>query len=483
MNVVTRGIKNALRSPLRSGAIILMLAISIGLILSMLVARSSVNEKISEVKASTGTSITITPAGVRGFSGGGNALTSAELATVTSTAHITSTTVSLEDQLGTSDTDLTASLEMGNFGQRQMRFETESNSSSTSSTTSTDTSDSVSTDTSTTDDTTTAMPAMTARITVTGTTDINSVSTDGANLNITSGEAFDGSSDSLVALVGTDLADENSLTVGSTFTAYDSTVEVVGIFDSGNAFTDSGIIMPLATVQTLTDQADAISSIVATVDSSDNVSSTVTELTTALGTAADITSEIEQAEASVSSLASISSLALAGVIGATIAGAAIILLAMIIIVRERRHEIGVIKAIGGSNFKVVTQFVTEAMTLTVIGSVIGLFFGILVCGPLTSSLVSSQSSSDSSSAQMSGNAPDTNSSSDTSSSMGTGGAPEMIQQGFDKIGQNFVQVTGTLTPTVFIAAIGITFLIAIVGSAIPVWFIARIRPAEVLRTE
>lgn len=478
MNVVTRGIKNALRSPLRSGAIILMLAISIGLILSMLVARSSVDEKISEVKASTGTGITITPAGVRGFSGGGNALTSNELATVTSTAHITITSVSLEDQLGTSDTNLTASLEMGNFGQRQMRFASESSSSSTGSTTAADTTSSTSADAAT-DGAIATPPAMTARITVTGTTDANSISTDGSDLSITSGETFDGSSSDLVALVGTDLADKNSLTVGSTFTAYEKTIKVVGIFDTGNKFTDSGIIMPLATVQTLTDQTDAISKIVASVDSSDNVSSTVTTLKTALGTTADITSEIEQAETSVSSLASISSLALAGVIGATVAGAAIILLAMIIIVRERRHEIGVIKAIGGSNFKVVTQFVTEAMALTVIGSIIGLVLGVLVCGPLTSSLVSSQSSSTTQSAKMGGRP------SNTSSSTGstTGGAPEMIRQGFNKIGENFTQVTGTLTPTVFIAAIGITFLIAIVGSAIPVWFIARIRPAEVLRTE
>jgi hypothetical protein len=42
--------RGALRSPVRSGAIIAMLAISIGLILAMLVARASVNAKISEVK-------------------------------------------------------------------------------------------------------------------------------------------------------------------------------------------------------------------------------------------------------------------------------------------------------------------------------------------------------------------------------------------------------------------------------------------------
>lgn len=72
MNVITRGVKNSLRSPIRSGAIILMFAISIALVLSMLVARSSVMSKIDEVKATAGTSITIRPAGTMGDMGGGD---------------------------------------------------------------------------------------------------------------------------------------------------------------------------------------------------------------------------------------------------------------------------------------------------------------------------------------------------------------------------------------------------------------------------
>lgn len=436
-----------------------MLAISIGLILSMLVARSSVNSKIAEVKASAGTTITISPAGVRGFAGSGNALTSTELATVADTDHIDSTIQSLNYQLSSSDTTLTPSLEMGNlkFGR--------DNESTTAATSSSDTT------TSTTETTNfdTNRPVMTPRITVTGTTDINSVSTDGNNLNITSGESFNASSSDLVAIIGADLADKNSLSIGSTFTMLGSEIAVVGIFDTGNAFQDSGIIMPLATVQSLTDQEGSISSIAATVDSSDNVASTVTALETALGDTADITSQVEQAEASVSSLQSISNMALAGVIGSTIAGAVIILLAMIIVVRERRREIGVIKAIGGSNFKVVSQFVSEAMTLTIFGSIIGLGFGILACGPITSSLVSSSQSSTTSNIQV---------------TPGLGGGPgQMMQRGFSQISQNFTQITGTLTPTTFILAVGIIVLISVIGSAMPVWFIARIRPAEVLRTE
>lgn len=449
MNVVSRGIKNALRSPLRSGAIVMMLAISIGLILSMLVARSSVNAKIDEVKLTAGTSITISPAGVFGFAGGGDALTSTQLSTIANTAHVTSTSATLSDQMSSTDTSLTASLTLGSFGARQMRFE--GSGSSTESTQLTEQS--------------TSRPAPTPRTTVTGTTDPNSISTNGSSLNITSGTTIDGDSNDLIALIGNDLAVKNNLVVGNTFTAYSQTITVQGIFKTDNKFQDSGVIMPLATVQTLTNQAGSVNSIVAKIDSGDNVSSTVATLKTTLGDKADIVSQAEQAAASVSSLESIASLALAGVVGATIAGAAIVLLAMIMIVRERRREIGVIKAIGGTNQKVITQFITEALTLTIIGSIVGLALGILVSGPMTNSLVSSNQSSNPSS---------------TSSTRTPG---EFVRGSFGQINKNITQVTSSITPTVFMIAIGATLLIAIIGSAVPAWFIARISPAEVLRTE
>lgn len=449
MNVISRGIKNALRSPLRSGLIALMLAISIGLILSMLVARSSVDAKIDEVKSNAGTQVTIAPAGIRGFQGGGDPLTSDQLSTITATEHIASVTSSLSDQLGTDDTNLVASLELGSFGARQQRFDSDTVNSNTNSSFS--------------EDENSTRPTPTPRTTVTGTSDINSVATDGGSLNISDGESIDGTTDSLVALVGTDLATKNSLSVGSTFTAYDETLTVKGIFDTGNAFQDSGLIIPLKTLQNITDQAGAVTSVVAKVDSSDNVEAVVASLESSLADAVDVTSEAEQAANSVASLQSISSLALAGVIGASIAGAVIILLAMVIIVRERRREIGVIKAIGGSNFKVITQFVTEALTLTIIGGVLGLTFGVLVSGPMTTSLVSNQDSS--------------------STEQAAGQGPGFMRMDINQLGINITQVTSSLTPQAFTTSVGITLLISVIGSAVPAWFISRIRPAEVLRTE
>jgi putative ABC transport system permease protein len=464
MNVLTRGVKNTLRSPLRSGAIVLMFAISIALIMSMLVARSSVLSKINEVKATAGTNITVRPAGTMLGMGGGDPLTAAQLASITSTEHVSSTILTLNDRLATTDTNLTSSLQLGSFGRRMSESTSSSNTSGGS---------------------TSTQAAPTPSITVTGTNNVNSVSTDGGTLTLTSGETIDANSSDNIALIGTDLATKNNLTVGSTFTAYNKTFTVKGIFKTGNTFTDSGLIMPLKTVQTLTDQADVVSSVIATVDSSDNVSSTVTALKSSLGSAADITSEVQRAESSVSSLKGIASLAFAGVIAAAIAGAAIILLAMTMIVRERRREIGVMKAIGGTDGKVVGQFIVEGLTLTVFGAIIGLGLGIAVSGPMTTSLVSSSQNTTSSSNRQGGPgiSSSSTSTSSTSTSTSTQGGPGGFEGGFSQLRTNATQVTASLSPQIIGIALGVTVLISLIGTAIPAWFTARVRPAEVLRTE
>jgi putative ABC transport system permease protein len=470
MNVFTRGVKNALRSPVRSGAIVLLLAVSIGLILSMLVARSSVSAKITEVKSTTATSITINPAGVQGFQGGGNPLTSANVATIKSVAHVTSTVETLSDQLASTDTNLTSSLNLGSFGARQARFSSSSDSTGSgsgfgggSSATGTGTA-----------------TAFTPRITVTGTSDPTSALTSAGK--ITSGATIDGSSSSYIALVGSDLATKNSLKVGSTFTAYGQTFTVAGIYTTGSTFTDSNIIMPLATVQNLSSQVGDVSSVVATADNSDDVSSVTAALKKALGTAADITSEQAEAAASVAPLQSIETLATTGVIAASIAGGIIVLLAMIMIVRERRREIGVIKAIGGTNGKVIAQFMIEGLTLTFIGAIVGLGLGVLVSGPMTSSLVSS-STSTTTATTAAGPGVAGGSTNTTRRAGGFGGGfSRAAGAGVSQLRTNLTQVTASLTPSVFGTAIAIIVGIAIIGTAIPAWFIARVRPAEVLRT-
>ena len=78
-----------------------------------------------------------------------------------------------------------------------------------------------------------------------------------------------------MALVGKDLATKNNLSVGSTFTAYGQTITVKGIYDTGNTFTNAGVIMPLPALQTLSSQDGDVTSAIVTVDSVDHLDATV----------------------------------------------------------------------------------------------------------------------------------------------------------------------------------------------------------------
>lgn len=346
----------------------------------MLAARQAVSDKIATVKSSVGNTIAIAPAGVRGFEGGGTPLTTNELSKVATTAHVTSVTSSLNDRMTSDQTNLVSSIEPGSFGNRQAgnsgvtiqppadRF---GGSGSTGGTRS-----------------------FTPPVIITGVNNVSNTSTfGGSTLTWKSGKAFDPSADANNVVLGTAIASKNNLTVGSTFQAYGATMTVVGVYDAGNTFANNGVVVSLAALQRLSAQPGAITGATAMVDSSDNLASATSTIKSTLGTAADVTNSQDTADQLVAPLESVKQISLFSLIGALIAGAVIILLTMMMIVRERRREIGVMKAIGASNTGIMWQFVVEATTLTVLALVIGLGIGIASATPLTNSLVTTSNTS------------------------------------------------------------------------------------------
>lgn len=461
MNIASRGFRNAFRNKIRTFSIVLILGLSMGLALAMLIARQAVQDKIESVKSSIGNTITVSPAGAQGFQGGGEPLTTEQLAKVSAIANVTNVTETLNDRLTTETSNLDSAIEPGTLGNRQagnsgVGFQgpppdamlQESGTSSSGSTQQ-------------------ITRTFTPPVMVTGTNDVTSTSVFGGDsVAFTSGQALDPSKDEDVAIVGKSLAEKNSLSVGSTFTAYDKTITVVGIYDTGNTFSNAGLIMSLPTLQRLSDQANSVTSATVTVNSIDNIDAVVASIKSALGDSADVVSNQDSAKQAVEPLENVKTISLYSLLGAIVAGAIIILLTMVMIVRERRREIGVMKAIGASNISTVTQFVFEAVTLTILGMIVGLIIGVAAANPITDVLV--KNSTDSTSQTVRG--PQT-------------GGPRLVRNFGNNSLTNVRNIQANVGLDIIGYGVGAAVIVAIIGSALPAFLISKVRPAEVMRAE
>lgn len=463
MGAVIRGVKNAFRNSIRTLAITFILALSIAMSLVMFLSLKTVQSKIDSVKASIGNNISVSPAGVRGFEGGGTLLTAQNASDIKSLAHVTNVVETLSGRLTTmggtnnsfgrsenknpnAQTSLTAppiKAPSGgqNGGNGNRRFFVNGQSVDGSSFT---------------------MP-----ITVTGINDLSNTSVlNASSFSLTSGEKIDPTGNDNVAMLGKELASQNNLATGGTFTAYGQTITVKGIFDAGNTFANGAIVMPISTVQKLSGQTDEINSLIVTTDSVDSLSGVQTAIKDKLGDSVDVTSSEQTAQNAVAPLENIKTISTYSLIGSVAAGSIIIFLTMLMIVRERRREIGVLKAIGSSNIRIVAQFISESMTLTVLSSILGIILGFVASNPVLKVLINNSESANAASVPGQGR--------------GFARAGMMAFNGAQNSIRNLQAVVGW---EIILYGLLAAIVIAIIGTAIPAFLIAKVRPAEAMRME
>jgi putative ABC transport system permease protein len=264
--------------------------------------------------------------------------------------------------------------------------------------------------------------------------------------------------DTEAALVSQALANANSWKLGSTFSLEGTRLTIVGLFTSGNQFSDNAILIPIQTARQIY-QFTGASTLTVYTANADMVPQVVNELKRALGTAVDVLPQIDQFSASLNALQTAQETIFGALIASLVTSALVIVFAVVLIVRERRQEIGLLKALGASHGQVIGQFAAEILSLALVAALAALA-GLLTLGSFLAQKfdVTVPPPED------------------------TGGPIHLLNPGNPLQSAHQTPSVG-LTPGTLVVILLLGMGLAVLTSAIPAWYVARIKPAQVLRAE
>jgi putative ABC transport system permease protein len=276
----------------------------------------------------------------------------------------------------------------------------------------------------------------------------------GGTVSVTDGRTLNsGDVNANVAIVGARYSEDQGAGLYSYITLNSTSIQVVGLFSSGNRFGDNAVIIPYQTAKRVY-QISGMNMLYVNVDNAGNVDYVVESLKTALGSDYDIVPASAFASQLQSSLNSIATSSATGLWLSLLTGVAVMTFIMILITRERTREIGVLKAIGFKNSSVVGQFILESVTLAIFGFIVSVIV-VLVAGPSITTLV-----------------------------LGGGtGSPGGEPRGGGPAGVFIERMGLALRPELMITALGLAILLGIVGSLYPIMKATKLKPAEALRYE
>jgi len=431
-SLIKSAFRSIVRSPLRTILIVFILTASFVLSLTIITVTGAYQNQLSSISGQIGNTVTVRPAGFFGAMGGGNPLNENDVDKIASLDHVVSITKSVQTRY--TGTDITSAIQPGTLGGGN---QTTSNQGQQ------------------------FLRRVGIQIIGTDTNASSITLTNGAEANIVDGRLFNTDDEKKdVAILGKDLADANNLKVGSTFTLNGTKLEVIGIFDSGQLFGNNTILLPLKTAQKIFN-IQGITDVTVTVDNADNEDTVVNEIRTIFdANTADITTSKSMYERIAGTLQNALNTSRLAMIISLVVAALVIVFSIVLALRQKIKEIGIMKAIGASNGRIGFQFVFEAFFLSLISAILGSALTFPLANTISNLLVGGGTA--------------------------FGATPQRGQAARFFMGNNFFRVRNiqvAVSTNVFLYAILIAIGLAIVASIIPMFYISRVKPAEVLRYE
>jgi putative ABC transport system permease protein len=446
MDTILRGMRNVLRNPTRLLLVVLLLGASLMLVAAMVSLNSSAQQQLANVHKEVGTAITINYAtndsqsagGISGPRQGGGGFFGQQTSTpipnsaVTNVAKVPNVT-SVETSLRRTDTNSTlktSSIQTPNG--RSISIPPTVNGISTGAT----------------------------HFTLSG----------GSTPTLTAGRTFQASDATAdVAIMSQTLATASNLQVNSTFTLKGKTFTLIGLYTTtGQTFADNSLVIPMATMQNIF-AVQGVDSITVYAQSYEVVDAVAAKLRTTLGNAYDIVTEASNYTSTIDALNAAQNSIKLALIVSIITSVMVIIFAVFITVRERTAEIGTLKAIGASHWQVIRQFWGEVLALSAIAALLAILL-LATLGPVISQAFNIST-------------PAATTAATTPGRFGGGfgqGRSLFASQAATQL-SNVHLSSATLNVQSLLIIVGLGMGLAVLTSVIPSWYVARIRPAEVLR--
>ncbi len=266
-------------------------------------------------------------------------------------------------------------------------------------------------------------------------------------LSVTSGRMLDASDESTSnAVVGQQYASDHNVGVGNIISVNGTDATVVGVFTTGASFTDSSVIVPYPlAVNAFNVKGPNLLYVI--VRSTSDVNTVVDSLRDVLGSNYDVEAAGEIGGGFGNALSSILSSTEFESFAALAVGGAVMVVTTALVMSRRTKEIGLLKAFGFSNGKILRQLSLEGLILASFGLPIALAATVWL-GPTIAQFVA-----------------------------GSGSGPGGMRFAGGFLGS----INFSLTPYEVLLGAAVTAGFGLVGSLYPMLRALRLRPAEALR--
>ena len=250
-----------------------------------------------------------------------------------------------------------------------------------------------------------------------------------ADISISEGRMFQDNSSEVI--LGKIYADDNNLSVGDTIKIDGEDFEVVGIYETGDTNMAGAVFTSIKKVAEINDDYDSISNIYVKVASGEDPQEVANRIDELYGENITTVSSVMEMEQMADMLNMLKASSWGISLLAIVVGALGIINTMLMSVFERTREIGVLKAVGWSNRKILTMIVGESLVITVVSAILGSIIGVAATTFL---------------------------------------APMM-------------NLTPAFTPDIFVQAFAIAIIVGIIGGLYPAIKAVKLPPTEALRYE